>query len=59
MTGREMLRDKFSNLIGKIETNGSRHTLGDKASNLLSSYDAHDDWDSVTNTETPWAGGIC
>ena len=46
MTGREMLRDKFSNLIGKIETNGSRHTLGDKASNLLGSYDAHDDWNS-------------
>ena len=44
MTGRETLRDKFGDLIGTIETNVSRHTLGDKASNLRGSYDAHDDW---------------
>jgi hypothetical protein len=44
MTGREVLRDKYGNILGEIRIDGSKQTLRDKYFNPLGSYDAHDDW---------------
>ena len=43
MTGREVLRDNYGNIIGEIRIDGSKQTLRDKHFNPLGSYDAHTD----------------
>ena len=44
MTGREVLRDKYGNILGEIRIDGSKQTLWDKYFNPVGSYDAHTDW---------------
>ena len=43
MTGREVLRDKYGNILGEIRIDGSKQTLWDKYFNPLGSYDANTD----------------
>jgi hypothetical protein len=40
MEGSEVLRDRFGNRIGEIQTRGSKQILRDKVSNRLGEYDA-------------------
>jgi hypothetical protein len=51
MVGREILRDKYGNRLGEIESNGSKQTLRDTYGNRLGEYDSHNDFtrDKYTN----------
>jgi|SoimicMinimDraft_13_1059741.scaffolds.fasta_scaffold233294_1 hypothetical protein len=40
MEGREVLRDKYGNPVGEIQTTGSKQVLRDKYGNRLGEYDA-------------------
>ena len=40
MEGREVLRDKYGNPVGEIQTTGSKQVLRDKYGNRVGEYDA-------------------
>ena len=41
MEGSEVLRDKYGNRIGEIQTTGRKQVLRDKNGNRLGEYDPH------------------
>jgi hypothetical protein len=41
MEGSEVLRDKYGNRIGEIQTSGAKQILRDKHGNRLGEYDAN------------------
>ena len=41
MEGSEVLRDKYGNRIGEIQTSGAKQILRDKYGNRLGEYDAN------------------
>ena len=44
MTSHEVLRHRHGNRIGKIEINGPKRILRDKAGNRLGEYNSGDNW---------------
>ena len=58
MTGREVLRDKYGNILGEIRIDGSKQTLWDKYSIRLVRM-IHMMTGPATNMETQWVEEIC